>query len=179
MDSMYCFIEIPKGSKYKYELHKPTGLVMVDRVLHSAVHYPANYGFIPRTYCDDDDPLDILILGQESVFPGTLMQAKPIGVMTMIDNKERDDKIIAVHADDPEFNHFQDIDDLPPHKLKELRRFFTDYKALEYEGRMVTVEKFSGAKIARSVILEAVDLYVKTFLKAEDQVSVPVPDAGE
>lgn len=175
MDSMYCFIEIPKGSKYKYELHKPTGLVMVDRVLHSAVHYPANYGFIPRTYCDDDDPLDILILGQESVFPGTLMQAKPIGVMTMIDNKERDDKIIAVHADDPEFNHFQDIDDLPPHKLKELRRFFTDYKALEYEGRMVTVEKFSGAKIARSVILEAVDLYVKTFLKEEDQIEVPVP----
>ena len=175
MDSMFCFIEIPKGSKYKYELHKPTGLVMVDRVLHSAVHYPANYGFIPRTYCDDNDPLDILILGQESVYPGTLMQAKPIGVMTMIDNKERDDKIIAVHADDPEFNHFQDIDDLPPHKLKELRRFFTDYKALEYEGRMVTVEKFSGAKIARSVILEAVDLYVKTFLKVEDQVEVPVP----
>ncbi len=175
MESIFCFIEIPKGSKYKYELHKPTGLVMVDRVLHSAVHYPANYGFIPRTFCDDDDPLDVLVLGQEAVYPSTLMRAKPIGVMTMIDNRERDDKIIAVHASDPEYNHYQDIDDLPPHKLKELRRFFQDYKALEYEGRMVTVEKFAGAKTARSVILEAVELYTTTYLKEDDR---PAPPKG-
>ena len=164
LEELRCFVEIPRGSKYKYELHKPSGLIMVDRVLHSSVHYPANYGFIPRTYCDDSDPLDILVLGQEAVYPCTLLKAKPIGVMTMIDNRERDDKIIAVHRDDPEYNHYQDIDDLPPHKLKELRRFFTDYKAMEYEGRMVTVEQFSGAKVARKVILEAVELYITTFL---------------
>ncbi len=163
-ESLFCFIEIPKGSKYKYELHKPSGLVMVDRVLHSAVHYPANYGFIPRTYCGDNDPLDVLVLGQEMVYPGTLMKGFPIGVMTMVDNKEEDDKIIAVHVDDPEYNHYQDISELPPHRIRELERFFLDYKVLEKVDRKVTIEKFSGAQEAKKIIGDAVELYRRTFL---------------
>ena len=112
-------IEVPKGSKYKYELDKPSGLIRVDRVLYSSVHYPANYGLIPRTYCEDHDPLDILVLGQEPVFPLTIMSARPIGVMKMIDQGEADDKIIAVHADDPEYAHYSSIDELPPHRMTE------------------------------------------------------------
>ncbi len=162
---IWCFIEIPRGSKYKYEMHKPTGIVMVDRVLHSAVHYPANYGFIPRTYCDDNDPLDVLVLGQQEVGPSVLMRGRPIGVMTMHDNQERDDKIIAVHANDPEYNHYQDISELPPHKVKELERFFIDYKVLEYEGRRVEIDRFSGAEQARRVIHEAVELYKSSYLE--------------
>ncbi|MCB1172449.1 MAG: inorganic diphosphatase [Leptospiraceae bacterium] len=161
---MLCFIEIPRGSKYKYELHKPSGHVMVDRVLHSSVHYPANYGFIPRTYCDDKDPLDVLVLGQEPVYPGVLIYARPIGVMTMIDDEERDDKIIAVHSHDPEYNHLDDIKELPPHRVKELERFFMDYKALEHKGRKVEVEQFSGRYKAVRIIVESINLYKKTFL---------------
>ena len=165
IDSMLCYIEIPKGSKYKYELHKDSGRVMVDRVLHSAVHYPANYGFIPRTYCDDQDPLDILVLGQEAVYPGVLLRAKPIGVMTMRDNEETDDKIIAVHADDPEYNHYTDVSELPPHKERELRRFFLDYKALEHSDGTVEVDEFQGLSRAQEVIVESVRLYRHDFLK--------------
>jgi inorganic pyrophosphatase len=164
LESFLCIIEIPKGSKYKYEMHKESGLMMVDRVLHSAVHYPANYGFIPRTYCDDQDPLDILVLGQEPVYPGIMMIAKAIGVMTMIDDLEEDDKIIAVHFDDPEYNHYNDISELPPHKIKELERFFLDYKKLEKQERIIKVEKFSGRTEAEKKIKEAVELYKKTFL---------------
>src|SRR6266540_1213919 len=119
-----AYIEIPQGSKVKYELDKPTGLLMVSRVLYSAVHYPANYGFIPKTYCDDGDPLDVLALGQEPVHPLCLVRCRPIGVITMADEKGQDDKIIAVQSDDPEYNHFRDISELPAHKLKELQRFF-------------------------------------------------------
>ncbi|MCB1315195.1 MAG: inorganic diphosphatase [Leptospiraceae bacterium] len=165
VQNMLCFIEIPRGSKYKYELHKPSGLVMVDRVLHSAVHYPANYGFIPRTYCDDNDPLDILVLGQEPVFPGVLIHSRPIGVMTMIDDDEKDDKIIAVHSYDPEYNHYNDISELPPHRMRELRRFFMDYKALEHTDRAVVVEDFRDARAAHQVIVDAIQLYRETFLK--------------
>src|SRR5881628_1870370 len=113
-------IEIPKGSKVKYELDKATGLLRVDRVLHSAVHYPANYGFLPRTFCEDGDALDALVLGQEEVVPLCVLRARAIGVMTMSDDKGRDDKIIAVHVDDPEYEHYHDISELPPHRLKEL-----------------------------------------------------------
>ncbi|MCB1326568.1 MAG: inorganic diphosphatase [Leptospiraceae bacterium] len=165
IDDLLSFIEIPRGSKYKYELHKESGRVMVDRVLHSAVHYPANYGFIPRTYCDDGDPLDILVLGQEQVYPGVLIHALPIGVMTMIDDSERDDKIIGVHTRDPEYNHYRDISELPQHKMRELRRFFLDYKALEYENKTVEIERFDGAERAREVVYESIELYKKTFLK--------------
>lgn len=165
LDNLLAFIEIPRGSKYKYELHKASGRVFVDRVLHSAVHYPANYGFIPRTYCDDSDPLDILVLGQEPVYPGVLMRAKPIGVMTMRDNEETDDKIIAVHSDDPEYGHYADVSELPPHKERELRRFFMDYKALEYAERRVEVDEFQGRGKAREIILESVRLYRQEYLK--------------
>jgi len=164
IDGFWCVIEIPKGSKYKYELDKKSGLIKVDRVLHSAVHYPANYGFIPRTFCDDNDPLDILVYGQEAVFPGILMKAKPIGVMTMIDDLEEDDKIIAVHADDPEYNHYNDISELPPHKIKELERFFLDYKKLEKKERIVKIERFSGRSEAEKILLKSIKLYKKTFL---------------
>src|SRR5580693_8434473 len=125
-EGFLAFIEIPKGSKLKYELDKETGLLKVDRVLFSAVHYPANYGFIPRTYCDDGDPLDVLVLGQEPCVPMCMMRARAIGRMQM-----RDDKIIAVHLDDPAVRDYSHIRELPPHTLKELERFFLDYKMLE------------------------------------------------
>ncbi|XP_040242015.2 soluble inorganic pyrophosphatase PPA1 isoform X1 [Aegilops tauschii subsp. strangulata] len=125
-----CVIEIPKGSKVKYELDKKTGLIKVDRVLYSSVVYPHNYGFIPRTLCDDSDPIDVLVIMQEPVVPGCFLRAKAIGLMPMIDQGEADDKIIAVCADDPEYRHFNDIKDLPPHRLAEIRRFFEDCESL-------------------------------------------------
>lgn len=117
-------IEIPRGSKVKYELDKKSGLLYVDRVLYSSVVYPHNYGFIPRTYCPDHDPLDVLVLMQEPVVPFSFLRCRPIGVMQMVDQGEQDDKIIAVHADDPEFKDFEDISQLPQHRLAEIRRFF-------------------------------------------------------
>src|SRR6476646_7047789 len=129
-----AFIEIPKGSKVKYELDKTTGLLRVDRILFSAVHYPANYGFIPRSYCDDGDPLDVLVLCQEAVAPMCLMRARAIGVMRMRDDKGGDDKVIAVHLDDPAVQQYRHIDEIPQHVLRELRRFFEDYKKLENKG---------------------------------------------
>ena len=150
-------IEIPIGSRVKYELDKPTGLLKVDRVLYSAVHYPANYGFIPRTYCDDGDPLDILVLGQVEVVPLCIVRAKTIGVMQMIDQNEEDDKIIAVHADDPEYRDFRDISELPEHRLKALQRFFEDYKALEI--KRVKVERFMGRIDACNIIERGIELY--------------------
>jgi inorganic pyrophosphatase len=150
-------IEIPKGSKLKYELDKKSGLIKVDRVLFSSVHYPANYGFIPQTYCEDRDPLDVLVLGQEIVTPLCIMRAKIIGVMRMQDQGEADDKLIAVHADDPEYSHFYSISELPPHRLTEVRRFFEDYKVLE--NKKVTVEKFLGPNEAMSILQDAISFY--------------------
>ena len=150
-------IEVPKGSNLKYELDKASGMLKVDRVLYSAVHYPANYGFIPRSYCEDNDPLDILVLCQESVVPLSLLRAKPIGVMKMIDQGEKDDKIVAVHVDDPEFSYYNHIDELPPHCLKTLRRFFEDYKVLE--NKEVIIEKFLGPEEAKQIINDAFALY--------------------
>jgi inorganic pyrophosphatase len=150
-------IEVPKGSKTKYELDKKSGLIRVDRILYSSVHYPANYGFIPQTYCADRDPLDVLVLGQDEVVPLAIVMAKPIGVMRMIDQGEEDDKIIAVHANDPEYSYYNSIQELPPHKMTEVRRFFEDYKALEQKS--VVVEKFSDRLDALNVIRGAMDLY--------------------
>ena len=152
-----ALIELPKGSKVKYELDKDTGLLKVDRVLFSAVHYPANYGFIPRTYCDDGDPLDVLVLGQEPVVPMCLMRARAIGVMQMRDDKGLDDKIIAVHLDDPAYAQYSHIREVQPHVLLELRRFFEDYKTLE--NKIVTVRDFMGPFEANKVIRESIEGY--------------------
>lgn len=155
-------IEIPKGSKNKYELDKESGLLIVDRVLFSSVHYPANYGFIPQTYCEDQDPLDVLVLGQEPVYPLTLMIAKPIGLMKMKDQGEADDKIIAVHANDPEYADYGSIDQLPSHRMSEVRKFFEDYKALEKTDNVV-VEEFLGPTQAAECISDAIRMYKEKF----------------
>ena len=152
-------IEISKGSKNKYELDKETGLLKLDRVLYSAVHYPADYGFIPRTFCDDGDPLDVLVLGQEPVTPLTLVEARAIGVMRMRDEKGIDDKIVAVSVHDPAFSAYTDKAQLPAHLLLELRRFFEDYKALEH--KQVVVEDLLGPEEAVTIIREALELYRK------------------
>src|SRR6187431_3075628 len=150
-------IEIPKGSTNKYELDKETGLLRLDRVLHSAVYYPADYGFIPRTYCDDGDPLDVLVLGQEPVYPLTIVQARAIGVMRMRDEKGIDDKIVAVSVYDPAFADYTDKAQLPTHELRQLKRFFEEYKALEH--KTVVVEDLLGPADAVRIITEALELY--------------------
>ena len=158
-DIVPAIIEVPKGSQIKYELDKKSGLVKVDRILYSSVHYPANYGFIPQTYCADKDPLDVLVLGQESVAPLCIMRARPIGVMKMIDGGVEDDKIIAIHEDDPQYNCYHHIDDLPPHTLKTLQRFFEDYKILE--NKQVKIESFLGPEEAEIILKKTLDLYQK------------------
>ena len=147
-------IEIPKGSTNKYELDKETGLLRLDRVLYSAVYYPADYGFIPRTFCDDGDPLDVLVLGQEPVYPLTIVDARAIGVMRMRDEKGLDDKIVAVSVRDPAFADYTDKDQLPNHVLREIRRFFEDYKALEH--KQVVVEEMLGPSDALRTLREAI-----------------------
>jgi inorganic pyrophosphatase len=150
-------IEIPKGSKGKYELDKESGLLRLDRVLFSSVHYPANYGFIPQTYCDDHDPLDILVICSIDVFAMSIIEAKVIGAMEMIDSEERDDKIIAVARHDMSVNYINDLSELPPHTLVELKRFFEDYKQLEHKN--VIVDQFMGREKAYEIVLEGMKLY--------------------
>ncbi len=152
-------IEIPKGSKGKYELDKESGLLKLDRVLYSSVHYPANYGFIPQTYCDDKDPLDILVICSIDVDPLCLIESKVIGVMRMVDDDEEDDKIIAVAKNDMAVNYINDISELPPHTIVELRRFFEDYKKLEHKH--VIVEQFLGKDDAYRIINDSIKLYLK------------------
>jgi inorganic pyrophosphatase len=152
-----ALIEIPRGSSIKYELDKATGLLKVDRMLYSAVHYPANYGFIPQTYAEDDDPLDVLVLMQEPVAPLTLVRSRAIGLMTMVDSGKKDHKILAVAMDDPEFNAFHEAGELPEHRLTMLRRFFLDYKTLEH--KTVEVEDFQEASAAAPIIEAALDRY--------------------
>jgi len=171
--TVQSIIEIPKGSKGKYELDKESGLLKLDRVLFSSVHYPAAYGFIPQTYCDDHDPLDILVLCSVDVPHMCLVEAKVIGVMQMVDQDEEDDKIIAVAAHDISVNHYNDITDLPPHTLLEMQRFFEDYKALEHD-KHVTVERFMGREDAYRIIQASIELYNTTF---GDRSAKPAPGA--
>jgi inorganic pyrophosphatase len=150
-------IEIPMGSSVKYELDKETGLLKLDRILYSAVYYPANYGFIPQTLAEDDDPLDVLVLCQEAVAPLTLVHARAIGLMTMLDSGKRDHKILAVAVDDPEYNGFAQAHELPTHRLSMLRRFFQDYKQLE--GKIVEVDEIQPVESAEIVINESLVQY--------------------
>jgi inorganic pyrophosphatase len=156
-DLFTVVIEIPKGSKLKYELDKPSGLLRVDRTLYSAVHYPANYGFLPRSYCEDGDPLDVLVLGSEPVQPLALMRARPIGAVQMVDEGLQDDKIIAVHVDDPAVEELQEIDELPRHTMREIKRFFQDYKILE--RKEVKVEDPVDRQAAIKIVRDAFELY--------------------
>jgi inorganic pyrophosphatase len=150
-------IEIPKGSKLKYEVDKRTGMLMLDRVLYSSVHYPANYGFIPQSHADDGDPLDVLVLMQEPVHPLTIVRARAIGGFSMRDDKGIDDKIVAVAVDDPAFSHYREVEELPPHVLREIRRFFEDYKSLE--NKVSVVDALYGRARALEVVREALGAY--------------------
>jgi inorganic pyrophosphatase len=150
-------IEIPRWSKGKYEMDKDSGMLRLDRVLFSSVHYPANYGFIPQTYCDDNDPLDILVICSIDVYPMCIIEAKVIGAMEMIDEEEKDDKIIAVAKNDMSVNYINDLAELPPHTLVELKRFFEDYKQLEHKD--VAVEQFIDREGAYKIVLDSMKLY--------------------
>lgn len=150
-------VEIPKGSNVKYELDKRTGLLRVDRILYSSVIYPANYGFVPQTYCSDGDPLDVLILNSEPVQSLATLRVRAIGVLRMEDEGASDDKLVAVHADDPAFSDFHSLDRLPQHVQRQTRRFFEEYKVLE--NKTVVVDEFLGVTQAWEIIKTAIDSY--------------------
>lgn len=156
-----CVIEISKGSKKKYELDKETGCIILDRILYTSTQYPANYGFIPRTYADDNDPLDVLLLCSETLEPLTLVRAYPIGMISMIDNGKSDEKIIAVPYNDPNYNMYTDIGQLPSHIFEEMRHFFTVYKNLE--NKSTAVEEISGRDVAIQTIEKTIENYKAKF----------------
>ncbi len=162
-EDFICVIEISKGSKKKYELDKETGYIMLDRILYTSTHYPANYGFIPRTYGDDGDPLDVLLLCAEPLEPMSLVRAYPIGVIDMIDNDRHDEKIIAIPMGDPNYNMYTGIDQLPAHIFEEMRHFFKVYKNLEH--KTTAVNEVSGRESAIDVIQDAIERYNETFVK--------------
>ncbi len=162
-DDFMCVIEIPQGSRKKYELDKETGLIMLDRVLYTSTHYPANYGFIPRTYGDDGDPLDVLLLCAEKLEPLVLVRARPIGVITMMDNGRRDEKIIAVPVMDPNYNQYTNIDQLPGHIFDEMRHFFSVYKMLE--DKETAVDEIKGREEAIGIVADAIENYIENFCK--------------
>ncbi len=152
-------IEIGRGSKKKYELDKETGVLIMDRVLYTSTHYPANYGFIPRTYADDGDPLDVLVLCSEAIDPLVMVRCYPIGVITMVDNRRNDEKIIAIPFGDPMYNEYTDISELPLHIFKEMQHFFMVYKALE--GMDTAVERIDNRQAAIKIIEKAIEQYNK------------------
>ena len=156
-------VEISKGSKKKYELDKETGYIILDRILYTSTHYPANYGFIPRTYGDDGDPLDVLLLCSEPLEPMSLVRAYPIGVISMIDNGRNDEKIIAIPYNDPTYNHYTNIDQLPGHIFEEMRHFFAVYKNLE--NKTTAVNEVKDRNEAIKIIKAAIDSYIDNFCK--------------
>ena len=162
-EDFVCVVEISKGSKKKYELDKETGYIMLDRILYTSTHYPANYGFIPRTYGDDQDPLDVLLLCSESLEPLSLVRAYPIGVISMIDNGRNDEKIIAIPFSDPTYNHYTNIDQLPKHIFDEMQHFFRVYKNLE--NKETAVNEVADRDTAVKVIEAAINSYIDNFCK--------------
>ena len=162
-DSFTAVIEIPKGGKNKYELDKTTGLLRLDRVLYTSTHYPANYGFIPRTFAEDDDPLDVLVICAEPINPMTLVQVYPIGIIRMLDGGRNDDKIIAIPFSDPTYNNIRSIDELPPHILDEMLHFFKVYKQLE--NKQTDVKELYDRENAVRIVREAIDGYVEKFCR--------------
>lgn len=162
-EDFVCVVEIPKGSKNKYELDKETGLIILDRILYTSTHYPANYGFIPRTLGDDGDPLDVLLLCSEPLEPLTLCRAYPIGVISMIDNGHNDEKIIAIPFNDPNYNIYTNIDQLPKHIFDEMRHFFSVYKTLE--NKETAVDEVSERVMAVKIVSDAIDNYIEQYCK--------------
>ncbi len=160
-EDFICVVEIPKGSKKKYELDKDTGMIILDRILYTSTCYPANYGFIPRTYGDDGDPLDVLLICSEPLEPLTLVRAYPIGVISMIDNGHDDEKIIAIPFTDPNYNQYTDIDQLPRHIFDEMQHFFSVYKNLE--NKETAVDEVANRSVALCVIREAIARYRDEF----------------
>ena len=162
-EDFLAVIEIEKGSKKKYELDKQTGLIILDRILYTSTHYPANYGFIPRTYADDGDPLDVLVLTNEAIDPLVLVRCYPIGVINMIDNGKNDEKIIAIPYGDPTYNSYADIEELPKHLFEEMRHFFSVYKQLE--GKKTAVDEVRGHEAALEIIKDCIENYNASFVK--------------
>ena len=160
-DNFIAVVEISKGGKNKYELDKETGMLRLDRVLYTATHYPANYGFIPKTYAEDDDPLDVLVLCQEKIISLTLVECYPIGVIRMIDGDEQDEKIIAVAKKDPFLNCYTDVSELPSHISAEIKHFFEVYKQLEEKQTMV--EEILGREAAEDIIEKCIESYKDKF----------------
>ena len=162
-NDFYSVIEIPKGSKIKYELDKDTGFLLMDRILHTSTHYPANYGFIPRTYAEDGDPLDVLVLCSETLEPLSLVKCYPIGVISMIDSGSADDKIIAIPFNDPTYNTYTDINQLPRHIFEEMSHFFSVYKALE--NKETAIDEIKGKEDAIKIIQSSIDRYIDSYCK--------------
>lgn len=162
-DDFVAVIEIEKGSKKKYELDKQTGCLILDRILYTSTHYPTNYGFIPRTYAEDDDPLDVLVLCSEAIQPLSLVRCYPIGMITMLDQGRPDEKIIAIPFQDPNYNTYHDIADLPQHVFSEIKHFFTVYKTLE--GKETVVDEVKGADVAKETIEKCRNAYVEKFCR--------------
>lgn len=162
-EDFVAVVEIPKDSKKKYELDKETGLIMLDRILYTSTHYPANYGFIPRSYGDDGDPMDVLIICSQTLEPLTLVRCYPIGVITMFDGGRNDEKIIAIPFSDPNYNKYKDVSELPEHVFEEMRHFFNVYKALE--DKEAIAGDIEGHERAVQVIQTSLDNYIETFCK--------------
>ena len=163
IDNFISVIEIPRGSKNKYELDKESGMLRLDRILYTSTHYPANYGFIPRTLSEDGDPLDVLVLCQESLEPLSILECYPIGMITMIDENEEDEKIIAIPINDPFLNNYTDISELPQHQFQEIKHFFEIYKYLE--NKETRVDKICGREEAIAAIVKCKKAYQKVFVR--------------